>query len=320
MSGAEKPDVLILWPIRPKAMATLEARYRLHHYYSAPDKAAMLRDVGPRVRAIVCSGEVGPDRAMIEACPKLEIVACFGVGVDAIDRVACAERGIAVTNTPDVLTEDVADTALMLLLIAFRRAVEADAWVRSGRWEREGPMPPTDSPRGKKVGIIGLGRIGKAIARRLEAIGMEIAGYHGRHRQAAVAYAFYDDPVALARAVDVLVLSCPGGAATRHLVSAAVLDALGPEGYLINVARGSVVDEAALIAALEEGRIKAAGLDVFEQEPRVPERLRRLENVVLSPHAASATAQTRDAMAQLVVDNLEAHFAGRPLLTPVPPP
>ncbi|MCX7631054.1 MAG: 2-hydroxyacid dehydrogenase [Geminicoccaceae bacterium] len=320
MTAVEKPEVLVLWPNRPKQMAILEERYRLHHYYRAADKAALLREAGPRVRAIVCSGEVGPDRAMIEACPRLEIVACYGVGVDAIDRVACARRAIPITNTPDVLTEDVADTALMLLLMAFREAIRADAWVRTGRWEREGPMPVTTSPRGRKVGIVGLGRIGTAIARRVEAIGMVVAGYCGRRPRPEVPYAFFPDPLALARAVEVLVLSCPGGPATRGLVNAAVLEALGPQGVLVNVARGSVVDEEALIEALERGTIKAAALDVFANEPRVPERLRRLENVVLSPHAASATFETRDKMAQLVVDNLEAHFAGRPLLTPVPPP
>ncbi len=178
----------------------------------------------------------------------------------------------------------------------------------------------TRCPRGLVAGIVGLGRIGKAIARRLEAIGVPVAGYHGRTVQPDVAFRHFADPVSLARAVDILILSCPGGAATRGLVNAAVLDALGPRGVLINVARGSVVDEEAFIAALEEGRIAGAGLDVFANEPHVPERLRRLPNVVLQPHAASGTFETRDKMAQLVVDNLEAHFAGRPLLTPVPPP
>jgi lactate dehydrogenase-like 2-hydroxyacid dehydrogenase len=313
-------DVVVLWPNRPKQMAILEERYRLHHLYKAPDKAAMLAEVGPRVRAIVASGEVGPDRAMIEACPKLEIVACYGVGVDAIDRVACAERGVPVTNTPEVLTEDVADMGLMLLLMTLRDAVAADAWARTGRWAREGVFRMTRCPRGLSVGILGLGRIGKAIARRVEAIGMVVRGYHGRTAQPGVAWRHYPSLVELARDVDVLILSCPGGAATRGIVNAAVLDALGPEGWLVNVARGSVVDEPALIEALERRRIKGAGLDVFANEPHVPERLCRLENVVLSPHAASGTFETRDRMAQLVVDNLAAHFAGRPLLTPVPPP
>jgi lactate dehydrogenase-like 2-hydroxyacid dehydrogenase len=313
-------DVVVLWPNRPKQMAILEERYRLHHLYKAPDKAAMLAEVGPRVRAIVASGEVGPDRAMIEACPKLEIVACYGVGVDAIDRVACAERGVPVTNTPEVLTEDVADMGLMLLLMTLRDAVAADAWARTGRWAREGVFRMTRCPRGLSVGILGLGRIGKAIARRVEAIGMVVRGYHGRTAQPGVAWRHYPSLVELARDVDVLILSCPGGAATRGIVNAAVLDALGPEGWLVNVARGSVVDEPALIEALEQRRIKGAGLDVFANEPHVPERLCRLENVVLSPHAASGTFETRDRMAQLVVDNLAAHFAGRPLLTPVPPP
>lgn len=316
----DKPEVLVLWPNRPKQMAILEERYRLHHLYKAADKAALLAEVGPRIRAIVASGEVGPDRAMIEACPRLEIVACYGVGVDAIDRVACAERGIAVTNTPDVLTEDVADMALLLLLMLLRDALAADAWVRSGRWAREGVFRMTRCPRGLSAGIVGLGRIGKAIARRLEAIGVRVAGYHGRTVQPDVAYRHYPSLVELAREVEILVLSCPGGPATRGIVDGRVLDALGPEGWLVNVARGSVVDEPALIEALEQKRIAGAGLDVFASEPHVPERLRRLDNVVLSPHAASGTSETRDAMAQLVVDNLEAHFAGRPLLTPVPPP
>lgn len=315
-----RPDVIVVWPNRPKQMAILEECYRLHHIYKADDPEAMLKAVGPEVRAIVASGEKGPDRAMIQACPKLGIVACYGVGVDAIDRVACAERGIPVTNTPEVLTEDVADMGLMLTLMVLREAIYADRYAREDRWPTEGVLRMTKCPRGLKVGIVGLGRIGKAFAKRVECIGMEVAGYHGRHAQHDSPYRFYPDLVAMARDVDVMVLSCPGGAATKGIVNAAVLEALGPEGYLINIARGSVCDEPALVKALVERTIKAAGLDVFADEPNIPREYFTMEHVTLSPHAASGTWETRDKMAQLVVDNLERHFAGQPLLTPVPPP
>jgi lactate dehydrogenase-like 2-hydroxyacid dehydrogenase len=205
---------------------------------------------------------------------------------------------------------------LALMLAVLRRVVEGDRYVRAGRWRKEGPMRLAACARGKRLGILGLGRIGKALARRAEALGMRVA-YHGRRPQPDIAYPFHGDLVDLARDSDVLALTCPGGAETRGLVDAAVLEALGPAGYLVNVARGSVCDEPALVAALVEGRIAGAGLDVFADEPNVPEALLGLDNVVLQPHAASATDETRDAMAQLVVDNLAAHFAGKPLLTPV---
>ena len=222
-----RPNVLVVWPNRPKQMAILEERYLLHHIWQAGDPAAMLETVGPDVRAIVASGEKGPDRAMVRACPKLEIVACYGVGVDAIDRVACAERGIPVTNTPEVLTEDVADMGLMLTLMVLREAVYADRYARTDRWPAEGVLRMTKCPRGMKVGIVGLGRIGKELARRLECIGMAIQGYHGRHEQTGVGYRFYPDLIALAADVEVLVLCCPGGAATQGMVGALVLEALG---------------------------------------------------------------------------------------------
>jgi lactate dehydrogenase-like 2-hydroxyacid dehydrogenase len=311
-----KPEVLVVWPNRPRQMAMLEEAYTCHHYYKAPDPDALLAEVGPRIRAVVASGERGASRAMIERMPKLEIVATYGVGVDASDRKALAERGIPITNTPDVLTEDVADMGLALMLAVLRQIVVGDRYVREGRWPREGVMRLTTTPRGRTVGILGLGRIGKAVARRAEAIGMKVA-YHGRRRQPEVAFPYYPDLAAMARDVDVLMLCCPGGPETRGIVDARVLKALGPEGWLVNVARGSVVDEPALVAALVERRIAGAGLDVFVDEPNVPEALLGLETVVLQPHASSATVETRDAMAQLVVDNLAAHFAGRPLLTPV---
>lgn len=310
-----KPDVLVVWPNRPRHMALLGERYTLHHLYRAEDPERLLAEVAPGVRAVVTTGEKGASAALLDRLPALEIVACFGVGIDAIDRDACARRDIPITNTPDVLTEDVADMGLALMLAVMRRIPFGDRWVREGRWKCEGTMPLTTSPRGRTLGILGLGRIGKALARRAEVLGMKVV-YHGRRRQADVAWPFYPDLVEMARRSDVLALCCPGGAATRGLVTAEVLEALGPEGFLVNVARGSVVDEPALVKALVEGRIAGAGLDVFADEPNVPEALLGLDNVVLEPHAASATVSTRDAMAQLVVDNLEAHFAGRPLLTP----
>ncbi|MDX6751654.1 2-hydroxyacid dehydrogenase [Geminicoccaceae bacterium 1502E] len=310
-----KPDVLVVWPNRPRHMALLESRYALHHLYREEDPERLLAEVGPRVRALVTTGEKGASAGLIGRLPSLEIVACFGVGIDAIDQEACGRRNIPITNTPDVLTEDVADMGLALMLAVMRRIPFGDRWVREGRWRSEGTMPLTTSPRGRTLGILGLGRIGRALARRGEALGMKIA-YHGRRRQADVAWPFYPDLVEMARRADVLALCCPGGEATRGIVTAEVIEALGPEGFLVNVARGSVVDEPALVKALGEGRIAGAGLDVFADEPNVPETLLGMENVVLQPHAASATVSTRDAMAQLVVDNLEAHFAGRPLLTP----
>jgi lactate dehydrogenase-like 2-hydroxyacid dehydrogenase len=272
-------------------------------------------EVGPRIRAIVSTGEKGASAELIDRLPALEIVSCFGVGIDAIDRPACARRNVPITNTPDVLTEDVADQGLALMLAVLRGIVRNDRYVRDGKWQ-QGSAPLTARARGKRVGVLGLGRIGKAFAKRAEALGMSIA-YFGRTRQQDVSYPYYSDLVALARDVDVLVLTCPGGAETRGLVNAGVLEALGPEGWLVNVARGSVCDEPALVDALVNCRIAGAGLDVFVDEPNVPEVLLGLDTVVLQPHAASATTETRDAMAQLVVDNLAAHFAGKPLLTPV---
>ena len=312
-----KPDVLVVWPNRPGAMAELERAYALHHLWRADDKERLLAEVAPKIRAVVTTGERGATADLIGRLPALEVVACFGVGTDAIDRAACSARGVPVTNTPDVLTEDVADMGLALMLAVLRRLVEGDRWVREGRWARDGSMPLGTTPRGKRLGILGLGRIGKALARRGELLGMTVA-YHGRSRQADVAYAYHPTLVDLARGCDVLALCTPGGAETRGIVNAEVLAALGPTGVLVNIARGSVVDEPALVDALVNRTIAGAGLDVFAGEPRVPEALLGLDHVVLQPHAASATNETRDAMAKLVVDNLAAHFAGRPLLTPVP--
>lgn len=310
-----KPDILLVAPIMPQVMPAVDAMFNAHILYEAADGEALVARVAETVRAIATRAEVGADRALIARLPRLEIIACYGVGVDAIDLAAARDHGVVVTNTPDVLTEDVADMALALFLAVHRRVCEADRYVRAGAWAN-GAMRLTTRVGGRRLGIIGLGRIGRAVARRAAAFDLKIA-YHGRHEQPDCGYRYYADAAALARDSDILVLTCPGGAATHHLVDAAVLDALGPDGVLINVARGSVVDEAALVAALQDGRLGGAGLDVFAAEPDVPGALCKMDNVVLQPHQASATIETRLAMADLVVDNLRAHFAGQPALTPI---
>lgn len=310
-----KPDVLVIGPMIESVMAALEEAYSVHRLWLAPDPAALLAEVGGRIRGIAARGDLAVEGALIDALPKLEIIACYGVGVDAIDLERARARGLLVTNTPDVLTDEVADLALALLLATVRGICKGDRYVRSGRW-LGGNMELMRSPKGKRLGILGLGRIGQAAARRFEVLGMEIC-YHGPREKPDQPYPYYGDLVAMARECDVLVLTCPGGPATQGLVNRQVLEALGPDGTLINVARGSVVDEPALVDALVSGRLGGAGLDVFADEPKVPEALFGLDSVVLQPHQASATVETRGAMGDLVVDNLAAHFAGRPVLTPV---
>jgi lactate dehydrogenase-like 2-hydroxyacid dehydrogenase len=311
-----KPDVLLVWPNRPRQMAMLEETYTLHRHDLADDPDALVRSVGERITAVATTGGKGLKRDLIEKLPNLKLVASSGVGYDTIDIAACNERGIVVTNTPDVLTDDVADLGLALILATQRRLVSGDRWVREGRWKREGMMPLTTAIAGKRLGIVGLGRIGKAVARRALPLGLDIS-YFGRSRQADVPYRYFDDLRAMCREVDILLLSCSGGESTRGLVDAEVLEALGPRGTLINIARGSVVDDPALIEALQAGGIAGAGLDVFANEPDPDAAFTTMDNVVLYPHHASGTVETRDAMAQLVVDNLAAFFAGKPLLTPV---
>ena len=309
-----KPPLLVTGPMYPPTLAELERAYDAKRLWSAPDKDAVLRELAA-VTAVASSNSGGIDAATIARLPKLKVIAHFGVGYDTVDVDAARARGIAVTNTPDVLTEEVADLALALLLATIRLVPQGDRYVRAGNWLK-GPMALTASLQGRSVGIVGMGRIGRAIARRCEAFGVKLA-YQGPNRKADLAYAHHADPVALAKACDVLVVACPGGEATRGLVSRAVIDALGPEGFLVNIARGSVVDEPALLEALQQGRLAGAGLDVFVDEPRVPEAFFALDNVVLQPHVASATHPTRKAMGQLVIDNLAAHFAGKPLVTPI---
>ena len=308
-------EILIATPIYPATLAALGQTYTAHHLWQAPDRGALLADLKDRARAIVTSGGAGADARLINALPKAEIIACFGVGYDAIDLDAARVRNMAVTNTPDVLTDDVADLALALILDSQRRISRGDRYVRTGKWVKGG-MELGTALTGRKLGIVGLGRIGLATARRAEACGMKIA-YHGPRKKNAVPYAYVDSLVELAKDCDILCLTLPGGTGTRHLVNAEVLAALGPQGTLVNVARGSIVDEAALVAALQSGALGAAALDVFEDEPRVPEALLTMENVVLQPHVGSATHGTRAAMGQLVLDNLAAHFAGRALPTRV---
>lgn len=312
---ADKPEVLMVAPMFPASMEAVERDFVAHKLWTAADRDALVAEVAPRVRGMTTTGMVGAKAALIDALPKLEIIACFGVGYDAVDVAAARRRKVIVTNTPDVLTDCVADLAMALLLAAARRICEADRFVRAGKW-LQGPFPLAAKVGGKTCGIVGLGRIGQSVARRAEAFGMRIA-YHGPRRK-DVPYPFHADLAELAKASDFLVVTTPGGGDTLRLVDEPILNALGPAGTLVNVARGSVVDEPALIRALQEKRLGAAALDVFENEPRIPAELLRMDNVVLLPHLGSATRETRGAMGQLVVDNLRAHFAGKPLLTPVP--
>ena len=309
-----RPAVLMIGSLPKDITEPVDAEFNAYGLWQADDRDGVLRQAADEVRGIAAGG-MGADAGLIEALPKLEIISSFGVGYDAIDVAAAAARGIIVTNTPDVLNDDVADLALALLLAANRSLVTGDRYVRAGRW-LEGDLPLATKTAGQTVGILGLGRIGKAIAARAEACGVTIV-YHGRRHQPDQPYRYYRSLTAMAADADVLIVICPGGEATTRIVDAEVLQALGPNGVLINVARGSVVDQAALVAALTEGRLRAAGLDVYEDEPRVPEVLFDLDNVILLPHLGSATVETRAAMCNLVVENLRRHFAGQPVLTPV---
>lgn len=310
-----KQELLITGPMYPPTLEELERTYNAHRLWTAPDKGALITSLADKVTAVASSNSGGIDAATIARLPRLKVIAHFGVGYDTVDVDAAKQRGIPVTNTPDVLTEEVADLTLALLLATIRRVPQGDRYVREGKWLK-GPMPLTASFQGRTVGIIGAGRIGQAIGRRCAAFGVKLA-YQGPNQKKDLAWTYYKDPVELAKACDVLIAACPGGEATRGLVSRQVIDALGPQGFFVNISRGSVVDEPALIEALQQNRIAGAGLDVFADEPRVPEAFMSMENVVLQPHVASATHPTRKAMGQLVIDNLAAHFAGKPLVTPI---
>ncbi len=312
----DKPLVLAVSKLMPLYMGPLAERYQLLDRLHETDPAAFAA-AAPRIRAVAASGESKLPGDLVARLPALEIVAVMGVGYDGIDVPACKARGAMVTHTPDVLNDDVADLALGLMLSAARQLPAADRYVRAGEWAAKGPMPLARKMSGARCGIVGMGRIGKAIATRAQAFGMSVA-YTARSAKAELPYRYFPSAEALAAESDFLVVITPGGAGTKHLIDAKVLRALGKKGILVNVARGSVVDETALIEALEQGVIGGAGLDVFENEPQVPERLRALPHVVMVPHIGSATTSTRQAMADLALSNLEAHFAGRPLKTPVP--
>ena len=314
-AAGARVELLAVAKLSPLFAPQLEAAYRVHQQLQEADPAAFAL-AAPRIRAVAASGDSRVPAALIEQLPALEIISVMGVGYDGVDVAAAKARGVVVTHTPDVLNDDVADLALALMLSASRQIPAADRYVREERW-LAGAMPLARKMSGARCGIVGMGRIGKAIAHRAEAFGMSIA-YHTRSARTDVSYRYLPTLVALAAESDFLVLITPGGAATRKMVNAEVLAALGKKGILINVARGSVVDEEALIDALERGVIGGAGLDVFEDEPRVPARLRAMPHVVLTPHVGSGTQGTRQAMADLAAYNLRLHFAGQPLKTPVP--
>ena len=312
-----KTDVLMTAPMLPLVVQRAEEMFRLHRLWEAADRDAFLREIGPQIRGVATStGHGMTNAALLDRLPNLEIVASFGVGYDNVDVAYAAKRGLIVTNTPDVLNDEVADFTLGLLLATVRQLPQAERYLRAGHWPKA-PFPLGPTLRGRKVGIVGLGRIGKAIAQRVAAFDVEVL-YHGRTRQEGVPYPYYPTLIGLAQASDVLVVITPGGPSTKNLVDAEVLRALGPEGILINVARGSVVDEEALIEALRSKTILTAGLDVFADEPRVPQALIDMDHIVLMPHIASASVHTRTAMGQLVLDNLATFFAGKGPLTPVP--
>lgn len=314
-----RPALLMTGSMMPLIEEQLQQAFDVHRLAKPADLEATLAKVGESVEAICTSGHTGVkvDDALMARLPKLKIVGNFGVGYDSVDAVAAGKRGIVVTNTPDVLTEEVADTTLGLLLMTVRELPQAERWLRDGRWAKEGDYRLTPgSLRDRSVGILGLGRIGIAIARRLEAFGVPIS-YCARRQRTDLPYSYYPSAVELAKAVDTLIVMTPGGPETRNIVGAAVLEALGSNGILVNMARGTCVDEAALIKALRDGTILAAGLDVFLGEPNIDPELLTLPNAVLLPHVGSASVYTRNKMGQLVVDNLKAYVERNSPLTPV---
>jgi hydroxypyruvate reductase len=310
-----KPEIILTAKGHAGTMATLQSEFTAHNLFEASNKDAFFEQCAARVRGLATFGPLPVDGKLMDALPKLEIIANFGVGVDAINLADAKQRKIIVTNTPDVLNECVADTALALIVNTLRKLPQAENYLRAGNWASRGPYPLTTSLGGKVLGVLGLGRIGEAVAKRAMACGMTIR-YHNRNKK-DVPYPYDPDPVALAKNCDVLVVVTPGGSETAKLVNEKVLQALGPEGYLINIARGSVVDEPVLLRYLQEKKIAGAGLDVFADEPRVPPAFFTLDNAVLFPHVASATVETRKAMGDLQIDNLRRHFAGKPVLTRV---
>ncbi len=317
MAG-EKPHVLLVGQKKPVLVKGLDPKVTLHYLVDAKDQDTFLKSIADKVRAMAIAYTANKlDAAFMQKLPKLEQISSFGVGYDHIDAKWAGEHGIVVTNTPEVLNEEVADTAIGLLLCTVREFPQAERYLRAGKWP-QGQYPLTKATlRNRTVGMVGMGRIGKAIARRLEAFGVPVV-YHSRNPQKGVSYKYYPKLLDMARDVDTLMVIVPGGAATANMINAEVLKALGPNGILINMARGSVVDEPALIAALKNRTIYSAGLDVFAKEPHVPKELLELDHIVMFPHLGSSTEVTRAAMDQLVVDNILAWLAGKAPLTPVP--
>ena len=310
-------DLLQVAQLSPFLMERLEKEYTIHDFIDPADPDALLDEVGPKIRGILAGGMKGPNANLINRLPNLEIISSFSVGFDATDVVAAQARDVIVTHTPEVLTGDVADLAMTFILMAPRRIGEAERFLRDGKW-LQGRMELGTTVRGKRLGILGLGRIGKAVARRAEVLGLHI-GYFDIKPMGDLPYRSYLTLLELAAASDILLVACEGGEANRGLVSADVIEAVGPNGFLVNTARGPIVDQTALVSALKAGRLKGAALDVFDGEPQVPAELMAMENVVLTPHIASSTDETRRAMGDLVYDNLRAHFDGKQVLTPVPP-
>lgn len=312
-----KPIILQVGPYPEWDQVPLDQGFEVKRLFEATDRDGFLAEVGADVRAIATRGELGANRTMIEACPNVELISVYGVGYDAVDLKACAERGIKVTNTPDVLTQDVADLGVAMMLCQSRGMIGAETWVRDGSWARDGLYPLKRRVFGRKAGILGLGRIGFEVGKRLAGFGMDIAYSDIAAKDYAPAWTFIADPVALAKHADFLFVTLAASAETRHIVGKDVLSALGPDGMVINISRAANIDEDALIAALSSGALGSAALDVFEGEPALDPRFLKLDNVLLQPHHASGTIETRKAMGQLVRDNLTAHFAGRDLLTAV---
>jgi lactate dehydrogenase-like 2-hydroxyacid dehydrogenase len=312
-----KPQVLQVGSLPDWDQDPLVQAFQIHRYFDAADKPALLASVGHDIRGIVTRGDLGANKAMIEACPNLEVISIYGVGYDAVDLESCRARGIRVTNTPDVLTDDVADLGVAMMLAQARNIPAAETWVRDGSWVKKGGFPLGRKLSGARAGILGLGRIGHAIARRLTGFDMTIAYSSPQPKDYAKAWAYHADPVELARHSDVLFVALAASAVTRHIVGAEVIRALGPRGMLINISRAANIDETALLDALENRTLGSAALDVFEGEPNLNPRFLTLPNILLQPHQGSGTFETRRAMGQLMRDNLTAHFAGRPLPTPV---
>lgn len=312
-----KPEILLVGPYPEWDMVELEKIYHVHKLYEASDTVAFLREQGGNIRAVATRGELGASASLIGTLPKLEVVSVYGVGYDAVDLAACREKGIRVTNTPDVLTNDVADLGIAMMLTQSRGMIGAERWVKDGSWAAKGLYPLRRRVWGRKAGVLGLGRIGFEVAKRLRGFDMDIAYSDVTEKPYADGITYIADPVALAERSDFLFVTLSASAATRHIVSRDVIKALGGEGMLINISRASNIDEDALLDALETGVLGSAALDVFEGEPKLNPRFLALDNVLLQPHHASGTVETRKAMGQLVRDNLAAHFSNAPLLTPV---